>query len=309
MYTPPGLTDIPTDIQHLLLGILPNFGDLGAMILTHRVFHDIYQERKAALLQDVARNFLGPLLDESILLVRAQEAKSTRKGGKAVAAVPEGFSSTAVLLLMNNDCVVKALEVAIFGLLKVDTKEFDIYDGKSLRRFADEPFTVDASPTESIRFQAAAYRFWRFCLQSRKQREPSLKALTTPALLELECFVQGISNLIYAMRGQPQESDHDWDFISSVQSAGPLVILALWIARGDSEKYDEDEFSSWLGWVGTGEEGFFDYPCMDAKESMFKNLANIDGIGSLTPILDADNAKMKEILANSTVIAHDTVSS
>ncbi|KAJ7152348.1 hypothetical protein C8R46DRAFT_1228589 [Mycena filopes] len=97
-------------------------------------------------------------------------------------------------------------------------------------RFADEPFTLEASPTESIRFQAAAYR-------------PFLKALTTPGAprARIECFVRGIeSNLIYyAMRGQPaQESDHDWDFISGVpcQSAGPQVILALWIARGDSEK-------------------------------------------------------------------------
>ncbi|KAJ7633857.1 hypothetical protein DFH06DRAFT_1303280 [Mycena polygramma] len=280
------ITTFPTDVRHHLLSILPNFYDLGAMILAHRCFHDVYKERRKILLEYVAQNLLGSLFDEAVLLARAQEA-AYELGDASV----KGFSTNTVFLLVNNDYIVKSLEVVAFGLLKADDKKFDIYDPESLARFAEEPFTVEASPTESIRFQAAAYRFWRFILQSKTNRAVFLKNFSPPELLELDHFVQGISNLIYAIRREPQESDHDWDFVDSVLSTGPENILRLW----DALQNDDPEFSEDLDGTGWNEEeGFFSYPFRAALKS--KNLDDVHGIGSLEPIFDENNAKMHEIL-------------
>ncbi|KAJ6568863.1 hypothetical protein B0H19DRAFT_1373300 [Mycena capillaripes] len=293
------LTTIPADIQHHLLSILPDFYDLGALILTHRCFHDIYKARRASLLDDVARNLLGYLFDEGVLLARAQEAAY----GLGDASV-KGFSSNTVLLIVNNNYIANSLEIVVFGLLKANREKFDIYDEESLVRFADQPFTVEASPTESIRFQAAVHRFWRFVLQSKKMRTPFLKRLASSELLELNHFVTGISNLIYAMRGQPQCSDWDWDFVSSVLSTGPENILQLWDALQNNDPVFLLEFES----AGTnGEEGFFSYPFMDAMES--KKLDDIRGIGSLEPIFDGNNEKMHEILEEIEKGAGEDVSS
>ncbi|KAJ7745990.1 hypothetical protein B0H16DRAFT_1692821 [Mycena metata] len=289
----PTLTTVPTDIQHLLLSILPDFDDLGAMVLTHRAFHEIYKARQNSLLHDVARNLLGCLFDEALLLARQQDAKFPALGGGE--AVDESLSTNIIGWIMNNDYVVAALERVMFGLLKVDGKKFDVYDAESLGRFADDPFTVEASPTESIRFKGAAYRFWRFCLKPDEERVSFLEALAVDELLELENFVGGISNLIYAMRRQPQESDHDFgagDFIASVQGTGPDRILDFWIALQN----DDPEFEENLDGAGSaGEEGFFDYPLAEVKES--KQIDGLQGLRSLSPILDGDNEKMKEILA------------
>ncbi|KAJ6505803.1 hypothetical protein C8R47DRAFT_1102467 [Mycena vitilis] len=280
------ITTTPIDIRHHLLSILPDFYDLGAMILSHRCLHDVYKERRKILLEDVARNLLGSLFDEAALLARGQEA-AYELGDASV----KGFSTNTVFLLVNNDYIVKSLEVVAFGLLKTDDKKFDIYDPESLARFAGEPFTVQATPTESIRFQAAAYRFWRFVLQAKKNRATFLKNFTPPELLELDHFVHGVSNLIYAMRRKPQESDHDWDFVDSVLSTGPENILRLW----DALQNDDPDFSDDLDGAGwNGEGGFFSYPFRAALKS--KNLDDVRGIGSLEPIFDDNNAKTREIL-------------
>ncbi|KAJ7745982.1 hypothetical protein B0H16DRAFT_1462575 [Mycena metata] len=154
----PTLTSIPTDIQHLLLTMLPDFDDLGAMILTHRAFHEIYKARQNSLLHDVARNFLGCLFDEALLLARRQEAKYTALGGGE--AVAEGLSTNIITFIINNDYVVDALEQSRPDAIPVSFSVFlrwvpleprvdSIYDAESLGRFADDPFTIQALPTES----------------------------------------------------------------------------------------------------------------------------------------------------------------
>ncbi|KAJ7159665.1 hypothetical protein C8R46DRAFT_1038951 [Mycena filopes] len=106
-------------------------------------------------------------------------------------------------------------------------------DGESLRRFADEPFTVEAaSPTEWIRFQAAAYRFWRLILSTI---EEALER-TTPALLELD--------RVFRTGDRVQ-----LDILRNARAAARIR------PRLSPLKCDEDEFSIvWLGGVGTGEE-------------------------------------------------------
>jgi hypothetical protein len=113
-------TTIPADIHHHLLSILPNFYDLGAVILTHRCFHDIYKARRNTLLDDVARNLLGCLFDEAVLLARAQEA-AYGLGDPSV----KGFSTNTVLLIVNNDYILNSLEIVAFGLLKADHQKFE----------------------------------------------------------------------------------------------------------------------------------------------------------------------------------------
>ncbi|KAF7338943.1 hypothetical protein MVEN_01970500 [Mycena venus] len=288
MSSPSTLTTIPADIHYHLLSILPDFYDLGAVIRTHRCFHDVYKTRRKTLLDDVAKNLLGCLFDEAVLLARAQEA-TYGLGDPSV----KGFSSDTVILVVNNDYILKSLEMVVFGLMKADEKKFDIYDAESLERFVEEPFTEEASPTESIRFKAAGYRFWRFVLQPAKKRTAFLKKLAPNELLELRHFVSGISNLIYAIRRQPQESDHDWDFISSVQSTGPENILRLWMALQNGDPEFEEELAG-AGYSINGDEGFFDYPYVDIMEK--KKLNEIRGIDALAPIFDGDNEKMHEML-------------
>ncbi|KAJ7473966.1 hypothetical protein FB451DRAFT_283032 [Mycena latifolia] len=281
------LTTIPADVQHRLLSLLPDFYDLGALILTSRCFHDVYKSRRKLLLNEVAQNLLGCFLDEATLLARAQEA-AYELGDASV----KGFSSDTVLLLVNNDYIVHSLEGVVFGLLKEDSTKFDIYESDSLERFVNEPFTSKPSPTESIRFRGAAYRFWRFCLQPKKERTAFLKTLAPNELLELSHFVNGVSNLIYAMRRQPQESDHDWDFVSSVLATGPENILRLWIALQE----DDPDFDGELYEAGTRqEEGFFQYPFFDATEA--NGLDRVSGVNGLEPIFDGDNEKMKTALS------------
>ncbi|KAJ7447579.1 hypothetical protein B0H11DRAFT_365848 [Mycena galericulata] len=280
------LITVPTDVQYHLLSILPHFYDLGALILTARCFHDIYKAKRRLLLDEVGKNFLGSLFDEALLLARAQEAAY----GLGDASV-EGFSTNTIFLVINNDYIATSLEPLVFGLMKADSSTFDIYDSESLARFAEAPFTAEASPTESIRFKAAVSRFWRFCLEPRKRRGKFLTKLTPNALLELSHFVNGISNLIYALRGKPQESDHDWDFLASVLSTGPENILRLWDALQDGDP----EFPIDLHIAGAREEeGFFGYPLMEVMEK--RNLDKIPKLGALGCIFDADNEKMKEAL-------------
>ncbi|KAJ7726565.1 hypothetical protein DFH07DRAFT_852677 [Mycena maculata] len=278
------LTTIPADLQYRLLSILPHFYDLGALILTARCFYDIYKAHSQPLLDAVGKIFLGSLFEEALVLARTQEAAY----GLGDASV-EGFSGNTVLLVINNDYIARSLEPVVFGLLKANSSTFDIYDPESLARFSDSPFTAEASPTESIRFKGAVYRFWRFCLQPRKGRTKFLQKLPLHELLELSHFVSGISDLIYAMRGVPQESDHDWDYISSVQSTGPENILRLWNACQDGEpefSYDLDDAG------GDEEEGFFDYPFQEVMEKR-----ELDGIARpLKPLFDANNEKVNEVL-------------
>ncbi|KAJ6605375.1 hypothetical protein DFH09DRAFT_1269647 [Mycena vulgaris] len=281
------LTTIPSDIQHYLLSLLPDFYDLGALVLTSRCFHDIYKSRRTFFLDEVARNLLGALFTDAILLARAQEA-TCHLGDRSA----KGFSSDTVLLVINNNYIVRVLEGIVFGLLKEDNKRFDIYESESLARFVDVPFTYDPSPTEAIRFKAAAYRFWRFCLQPAKERAPFLKTFERNELLEMKHFVKGVSNLIYAMRGQPQESDGDWDFVASVLSTGPENIVNLWFALNE----DDPLFEMALEEAGSNqEEGFFDYPLSDLTEE--NGLDNVPGISGLEPIFDGDNATMEELLS------------
>ncbi|KAJ7152479.1 hypothetical protein C8R46DRAFT_1197664 [Mycena filopes] len=179
------LISIPTNIRHRLLSILPDFIDLGAMILTHRAFHATYEARRNSLLNDVARNLLGCLFGDALLLARAQEL-TYQLGDGDVAR----FSTNRVLLLVNNDYVVKSLERVMFGLLKRDTEKF-------------KPF----APSDAF-----------------------LEALAPAKLMELNNFLTGISDLICAIRGQPPESDADWHFVDSVLSTGPENIWQLWLA-------------------------------------------------------------------------------
>ncbi|KAJ7744142.1 hypothetical protein B0H16DRAFT_994890 [Mycena metata] len=281
------ITSIPMVIRHHLLSMLPNFLDLGAMILTHRSFHDAYKVRRNSLLNEVARNLLGCMFHEALLLARAQEV-AYQLGDGSVA-----FSTNRVFLLVNNDYIVNSLEMVMFALLKRDTKRFNIYSQESLGRFATKPFTVEASFLESVRFQAAAYRFWRFCLQPKKKRTTFLKALAPAELLELNHFVTGMSNLIYAIRGQPHrlESKEDCIFTDSVLSSGPENVFLLWSARQNKHP----DFTTELEVAGSyDEEGFFRYSFIDAKKS--KRLDDIEGLDSLQPIFDDDNRTMKELL-------------
>ncbi|KAJ7115330.1 hypothetical protein C8R44DRAFT_880638 [Mycena epipterygia] len=286
------LVSIPADIQHHLLSLLPDFYDLGALILTSRCFHDIYKSHRRLLLDEVAKNFLGCIFDEAMLLARAQEAKYGL-GDPSV----KGLSSNTIFLIVNNDYIVRSLEDVVFGLMKADSTKFDIYDEESLARFASDPFTAEASPTESIRFQAAAYRFWRFCLCPAKKRTAFLNKFPSNELFEMSHFVTGgLTNLIYAMWRVPQESDHDWDFVSSVLSTGPENILNMWNAL----QRNDPEFEMELDGAGSnGEEGFFDYPLMKVME--VGKLDNVRGLGGLESIFDEDNKKMMEVLS-----AHET---
>ncbi|KAF8185235.1 hypothetical protein K438DRAFT_1765887 [Mycena galopus ATCC 62051] len=143
-----------------------------------------------------------------------------------------------------------------------------------------EPFTgecivAQASRTESIRFKAAGYKFWRFCLQREKNRTAFLKKIPPPELFELRHFADGVSELIYTMWATPSgDSDHD-----------PLE-------KGRLMEFDE-RFSI----SGDGcEEGFFWYPYMHAIDN--KKLPDVRGL-SLRPILDGDNEKMRAMLENS----------
>ncbi|KAJ7115326.1 hypothetical protein C8R44DRAFT_223050 [Mycena epipterygia] len=165
---PSKLTSIPADIQHQLLGLLPDFCPLGALIRTCRCFHDVYKSRPNLLLDNVAKNFLGCMFDEAMLLARAQETKYSL-GDSSV----KGLSSNTVLLVVNNDSVVRELEDLLFGLLEPDDDgTFDVEDEDSLAQFVDDPLMIigKPSPTESIRFQTATYRFWRFFLQPARNR-------------------------------------------------------------------------------------------------------------------------------------------
>jgi hypothetical protein len=99
------LTTIPADIHHQLLSILPNFQDLKATILTHRCFHNAYKARRKILLPDIAQNLLGCFFDEA-LLAREQEVAY----GRAVST--DEFSTNIVSLSVDNDHVVKSLEMA-----------------------------------------------------------------------------------------------------------------------------------------------------------------------------------------------------
>ncbi|KAJ7362885.1 hypothetical protein DFH08DRAFT_951110 [Mycena albidolilacea] len=297
------LITILSDIHYHLLSILPNFSDLGAAILTHRCFHDTYKTQRKTVLHDVARNMLGCLFDEALLLARAQEA-AYGLGDPC----SDDLTTNTVFLVVNNDYILRSLEVVVFGLLKSDEKKFDIYDSESLARFAEEPFTIEASPTEAIRFRGAGYRFWRFVLEpQRKKKEGKtfrdnievsgdfLKTFPPSRLLELNHFVHGISNLIYAMSRRPQESDGDWDFVSTVLSTGPENILRLWDALQDGDSEFEDDLNeAGGGFTYEMKEGFFSYPYGEAAES--KKLNDIPGLRALEPIFDGDNAKMREIL-------------
>ncbi|KAJ7691346.1 hypothetical protein B0H17DRAFT_1133866 [Mycena rosella] len=243
------LTSIPADVQHHLLSFLPDFYDLGALILTSRCFHDVYQSRRKILLDEVAQNLLGCLFDEATLLARAQEAKY----GLGDASV-KGFSSDTVLLVVNNDYITP------------ESRHDSIYDAESLERFVEAPFT-----SEMIS---------RF-----------LKMFPPNELLELSHFVRGISNLVYAMRRQPQESDHDWDFVASVLSTGPENVLRLWVAL----QQEDADFELDLDGAGcNGEEGFFDYPVMEVMET--SGLGSVSGVYGLEPIFDGDSKKMEEVL-------------
>ncbi|KAF8185277.1 hypothetical protein K438DRAFT_1937031 [Mycena galopus ATCC 62051] len=280
------LIAMPADIHYHLLNMLPDFADLGAIILTHRCFHDVYKTGQKTLLNDVAQNFLGCLFDQALLLARAQKAAYGLGD-----LFTKSLSTNTVVLLGNNDYILQSLEQVVFGLLKADSKQFDIYDSESLARFAADPFTAESSWAEFHRFMAAGYRFWEFVLQPRNKRTAFLKNLAPSSLLELNHFVSGISKLIYAISGRTQESDHDWDFVASVLSTGPESILRLWQAlqNGDPDFHDE------LDSVGGGEEeGFFSYSYWGVMES--KKLDKIHGLGALKPIFDADNQKMHEML-------------
>ncbi|KAJ7079499.1 hypothetical protein C8R43DRAFT_1115632 [Mycena crocata] len=284
------LNTIPADIQHHLLSLLPDFIDLGAVILAARSFHDIYKAHRASLIDQVAKNLVGSLFAEATLLARRQE-EVYNLGDESV----KGFSSNTVILVVNNDYVVRSLEYVIFGLLNPDSDKFDIYEADSLARFVDSPFTADASPTESIRFQAAAYKFWRFCLEPKKARDDFLQKFTPNDLLEMAHFVKGVSNLIHVMRGHSEESDpdSDWDFLSSVLSTGPENILNLW----DALQRADPDFDMELGEAGSkyDEEGFFTYSLYRTMEH--SRLDEIPSLHSLGPIFDDDHQKMVEILA------------
>ncbi|KAK7065053.1 hypothetical protein R3P38DRAFT_3250517 [Favolaschia claudopus] len=281
------LIALPAAAQHLILSLVPDFYDLGALILTHRSFYDIFYENKQPLLATVARNLLGSLFDEAILLARAQERCYGLGDPKK-----NGFSSNRILLLVNNDYILRSLERVSFALLKSDER-FDTSEAESLVQFVKKPYTRQATLPESLRFLSSGYKFWRYALLSEKGRTPYLKKLRPSELFELNHFVDGISNLIYAMRGVAQESDHDLDFISGVLSTGPENILNLW----DAKQRGAPEFEMELESAGClSEEGFWTYPYMEATEELNK----IDKIAKpwLEPILDGENEKMHKILVD-----------
>ncbi|KAF8185280.1 hypothetical protein K438DRAFT_1973992 [Mycena galopus ATCC 62051] len=90
------LTHIPADIHFHLLGMLADFHDLAATILTHRCFHDAYNAGRKTLLHDVARNFLGCHFHEALSLARVQ-------AGVPLVLSTRDLSPSTVALIVNND--------------------------------------------------------------------------------------------------------------------------------------------------------------------------------------------------------------
>ncbi|KAF8185296.1 hypothetical protein K438DRAFT_1765942 [Mycena galopus ATCC 62051] len=288
------LTAIPADIHYHLLGMLSDFHDLGATILTHRCFHAAYNAGKKTVLDNVGRNFLGCLFDQALFLARAQE----RMYGSGNPPTEE-LSAKTVALIVNNDPVLRSLEPVVFGFLKADKQKFKRISSAEEDNHKDLPLLVGPTPTESLRFMGAGYRFWRFVLQREKNRIAFLQNLAPSKLLELNHFVTGMTALIWLMWGREAESDHDNDFVSGVLSTGPDSILCLWEALQDAIlNEDFEEFEDQFGIAGGSmEEGFFSYAYYDVTESKgLDKIPGLVGFRPIEPIFDEDNKKMRQLL-------------
>ncbi|KAF8185214.1 hypothetical protein K438DRAFT_1973932 [Mycena galopus ATCC 62051] len=102
------LTTIPADIHFHLLSILPNFSDLGALILAHRRFHEVYKAGRKTLFQDVARNVLGCFSDEALLPARELEAGSGARYKLPDDPSTADISTKTALWIMNTNRVLKS---------------------------------------------------------------------------------------------------------------------------------------------------------------------------------------------------------
>ncbi|KAJ7366094.1 hypothetical protein DFH08DRAFT_797093 [Mycena albidolilacea] len=120
------LTTFPSDIQHRLLSMLPNFYDL-----------------------------------ETVFLARAQEAAYGLDDPSV-----KGFSTNTVFLVINNDYILDSLRSVVFGLLRADEQKFDIYDLESLVRFAnpftEEEEDISQASMRVVGYHKRAEKILRF---------------------------------------------------------------------------------------------------------------------------------------------------
>ncbi|KAF8185266.1 hypothetical protein K438DRAFT_1973978 [Mycena galopus ATCC 62051] len=216
------LASVPQDIHYHILASLADFKDLSSTVLSTRMLHNAFQTNRRRVLSSVARNFLGGVFIDALLLARCQE----KRNGSAALKV-KGLSSSTIRLLVGNAKTIGELQTIMFGLLQ--DSSVDVQKKDTMAQFASAPPTVAASEPESIRFKSAAYRFCVFCLlQTAEARKAFLKRYPTIQVLELSHFVNALWALVCVIRGRALETDRDWNFLANVVSTGPEKVLELW---------------------------------------------------------------------------------
>ncbi|KAK7065063.1 hypothetical protein R3P38DRAFT_2827738, partial [Favolaschia claudopus] len=288
------LVATPADILHILLSTLPDFTDLGALILTHRCFYEVFTASKHSLLNAVGRNMLGAYFNEAVSLAIEQNtsdgtAKRTIESNKTQQIQ---VSSAIISQLMDNERVLSTLRPIVYGLIK--TKRVPYIDQpEGLALLKGFPQTAKPSATELHRLEVAGYRFWRFtCLdtKSKSAHEEFLTRLSAMELLELNTYVNNLKKILEAI-WNGAESDGDEYAIQGLLSRGPKSILSLWNTVLDGS-YDEDELKRDAEYYEN--EGYFSYVLYDVIEN--KQL-DLDILWDFKPILDEEHEKAVKKLA------------
>ncbi|KAF8185278.1 hypothetical protein K438DRAFT_1765925 [Mycena galopus ATCC 62051] len=174
--------------------------------------------------------------------------------------------------------------------------EYDSCEEAMARYEFVTPSKAESSPTESIRFMAAGYRFWIFSLEPADKKTAFLKNLATPELLELNNLVKGVLDLIWLMWGSKPKHGQDLEpaYVSSILSTGPNNILRLWeISRnGDPDEFEEFDDAGYLSTTS-----FFatHYKKIIASRKLDK-VRSLRRVHTLEPMFDGDNAKMHQLL-------------
>ncbi|KAK7065062.1 hypothetical protein R3P38DRAFT_2827732 [Favolaschia claudopus] len=282
------LTATPADILYILLGILPDFTDLGALILTHRCFYEVFAAGKHTLLNAVGRNFLGCCFNEAVSLAIEQPAPKSKS---SQGTIEPGTSpkicvrSSIVSQLIENERVLRTLEPLVYGMMKVKKGIPYIADPAGLAQLKSFPRTAKPSATESERLMTAGYRLWRFTLlQKEKAQKAFLKKFSSIELIELHHFVDKLRDLTWSMWG-PSDGDTDYYCIQGLSSTNPQNILRLWTTVLDGT-FDEDDFKEYA--MEYDDEGYFSYVLGDVLE---KRKLDDGLLWDFKPILDGEQEK------------------
>lgn len=65
---------LSTDIVHQILVSVPNFKSLLSLLLTSKLFNDVFEAHPHGIVRDVAHNQVGPALPQALRLVRCETA-------------------------------------------------------------------------------------------------------------------------------------------------------------------------------------------------------------------------------------------